>query len=179
MAQDDEIAIGSFGCSRAKALLVALGLAAVIGGVAGVYHLGCPSWHSSIYIYQRYYLGNIPEVPVDFTGVWRIWYEDGTLQAEEEYIAGNPSGSLKTWDPKGNLISHCVRGKRGTTGSYLLGGLKYFIDGKCVDEEEYARYIDEHPSFPPLIIQFGDAAKPERRKPPKPIAPKMSPEPED
>lgn len=123
-------------------LVVVVVLAA---GVLPVFHYGSPQWSRWIYVYQCYVLGRgqcpwkvatrerYLWPPAQFTGVWRLWHRDGTLNGVMQVKDGEQHGYVTFWDADG--------GSRGTAvwkdDKYLCesGETDWYRTGKRIESE--------------------------------------------
>ncbi|MBP5232500.1 MAG: hypothetical protein J6333_03755 [Planctomycetes bacterium] len=116
---------------------------------------------------------NVLSPPNDFTGVWKVWYEDGRRN-ECQYVDGKRHGKLCNWDANGQLLRetfwreydyrerHWIDGKEVSDGVFRRaepwygsfwirernpdttdGAMDYYLDGQKVTAEAYGKWVKE------------------------------------
>lgn len=81
---------------------IALLLAVTVSALT-LLRFGNPQWNRLIYIAQFYWLGHheLCAPPKGYTGRWRRWYPDGSLQDEYQIIDGVKTGLVRGWHANG------------------------------------------------------------------------------
>lgn len=115
-------------------LSVAIISCVLVAGVGWIICCGNPQWNKYIYLVQAHLYGETPEVPDNYNGIWREWYEDGTLHRRVKYTDGKQQ-SYKEWYQSGKLSWESVY--NGCNSHAVF----YDKDGNKVSEA-YARVQD-------------------------------------
>lgn len=69
-----------------------------------LFYFGNPQWSKWIFLWQRKVYANTLVIPsADYSGIWRIWKDNGQLESEATYLAGRINGSYSRWWDNGNL----------------------------------------------------------------------------
>ena len=79
----------------------------LVGCVRWLVCCGNPQWNKYIYLVQAHLYGEAPEIPSNYNGIWREWYEDGTLHRRVKYRDGKQQ-SYKEWYESGILSWEAV-----------------------------------------------------------------------
>jgi len=122
-----------------------LGFLVPVVTVVCLLSFGNPQWGKWVYMWQAYILSDndTVEIPLDYTGNWMVWNENGNIYSVSEYARGINVGASQYYYPSGKLRYVCSfdsSGRVEKTDEYYesAGGLKrtivYKVMGKIIKE---------------------------------------------